>query len=63
MVAVGLNDSGVVGTLEAAEQLGRAQDILGWGQDGSLITGNDVTPICSAALSTSSKGTLSRSPC
>lgn len=44
MVAVGLNDSGVVGTLEAAEQLGRAQDILGWGQDGSLITGNDVDP-------------------
>jgi ABC-type sugar transport system substrate-binding protein len=44
MVAVGLNDSGVVGTLEAAEQLGRAQDILGWGQDGSLITGNAVDP-------------------
>jgi ABC-type sugar transport system substrate-binding protein len=44
MVAVGINDSGVVGTLEAAEQLGRAQDILGWGQDGSLITGPNVDP-------------------
>jgi ABC-type sugar transport system substrate-binding protein len=44
MVAVGLNDSGVVGTLEAAEQLGRAQNILGWGQDGSLITGPNVDP-------------------
>jgi ABC-type sugar transport system substrate-binding protein len=44
ILVVGLNDSGVVGALQAAEQLGRAQDIIGWGQDGSLITGKNVDP-------------------
>ena len=28
----------------AAEQLGRADEIIGWGQDGSLITGKNVDP-------------------
>jgi ABC-type sugar transport system substrate-binding protein len=44
IAVVGINDSGVVGALEAAEQLGRAKDIIGWGQDGSLVTGSNVDP-------------------
>jgi ABC-type sugar transport system substrate-binding protein len=44
IAAVGINDSGVLGTIEAAEQLGRAQDVIGWGQDGSFITGPNVDP-------------------
>ena len=44
ILVVGLNDGGVVGVLEAAEQLGRADDIIGWGQDGSFITGKNVDP-------------------
>jgi ABC-type sugar transport system substrate-binding protein len=44
ILVVGINDSGVVGALQAAEQLGRADEIIGWGQDGSLITGANVNP-------------------
>ena len=44
ILVVGLNDGGVLGALQAAEQLGRADDIIGWGQDGSFITGNNVDP-------------------
>ena len=44
LAVVGLNDSGVVGVLQAAQQLGRFTDTYGWGQDGSLITGSNVNP-------------------
>jgi ABC-type sugar transport system substrate-binding protein len=44
ILVVGLNDGGVLGAIQAAEQLGRADDIIGWGQDGSFITGNNVNP-------------------
>jgi ABC-type branched-subunit amino acid transport system ATPase component/ABC-type sugar transport system substrate-binding protein len=44
IAVVGLNDSGVVGVLQAAQQLGRFTDTYGWGQDGSLITGTNVNP-------------------
>jgi ABC-type sugar transport system substrate-binding protein len=44
ILVVGLNDSGVLGAIQAAEQLGRAQNIIGWGQDGSFITGKNVDP-------------------
>lgn len=42
ILVVGINDAAVVGTLQAAEQLGRDANIMGWGQDGSLATGPDV---------------------
>ena len=44
IAVVGLNDSGVVGVLQAAQQLGRFAQTYGWGQDGSLITGSNVNP-------------------
>jgi ABC-type sugar transport system substrate-binding protein len=44
ILVVGINDFGVVGALQAAEQLGRADNIMGWGQDGSAITGSSVDP-------------------
>jgi ABC-type sugar transport system substrate-binding protein len=44
VAVVGINDSGVVGVLQAAQQLGRFADTYGWGQDGSLITGTNVNP-------------------
>lgn len=44
IAVVGLNDSGVVGVLQAAQQLGRFTDTYAWGQDGSLITGSNVNP-------------------
>jgi ABC-type sugar transport system substrate-binding protein len=44
ILVVGINDSSVLGAIRAAEQLGRADDIIGWGQDGSFITGNNVDP-------------------
>jgi ABC-type sugar transport system substrate-binding protein len=44
MLVVGLNDGGVLGAIQAAEQLGRDQEIIGWGQDGSFITGPNVDP-------------------
>ena len=44
ILVVGLNDGGVLGALQAAEQLGRADEIIGWGQDGAFITGPNVNP-------------------
>ena len=44
ILVVGLNDQAVVGALQAATQLGRDGSILGWGQDGGLITGDNVDP-------------------
>jgi ABC-type sugar transport system substrate-binding protein len=44
ILVVGLNDGGVLGALQAAQQLNRASDIVGWGQDGSFITGKNVNP-------------------
>lgn len=44
ILVVGLNDQGVVGALQAATQLGRDANIMGWGQDGGLITGDNVDP-------------------
>lgn len=44
MAVVGLNDGGVLAALQAAEQLGRADEIIGWGQDGAFITGDNVNP-------------------
>lgn len=44
ILVVGINDFGVVGALQAAEQLGRADNIMGWGQDGSAISGTSVDP-------------------
>jgi ABC-type sugar transport system substrate-binding protein len=44
MAVVGINDGGVLGLINAAEQLGRADQVLGWGQDGAFITGDNVNP-------------------
>jgi ABC-type sugar transport system substrate-binding protein len=44
MLVVGINDGGVLGAIQAAEQLGRDQNMIGWGQDGSFITGPNVDP-------------------
>ena len=44
ILVVGLNDAGVLGAVQAAEQLGRADDMIAWGQDGAFITGNNVNP-------------------
>jgi ABC-type sugar transport system substrate-binding protein len=44
ILVVGINDGGVLGALQAAQQLNRADDIVGWGQDGSFITGKNVNP-------------------
>jgi ABC-type sugar transport system substrate-binding protein len=44
MVVVGINDGGVLAAINAAEQLGRADQIIGWGQDGAFITGPNVNP-------------------
>jgi ABC-type sugar transport system substrate-binding protein len=44
ILVVGINDSGVVGALQAADQLNRASEVIGWGQDGSLISGSNVNP-------------------
>ena len=30
--------------IQAAEQLGRADEVIGWGQDGAFITGDNVNP-------------------
>ena len=30
--------------INAAEQLGRADEVIGWGQDGAFITGDNVNP-------------------
>jgi ABC-type sugar transport system substrate-binding protein len=42
IAAVGINDDGVDGTLEAAQQLGRGSSVIGWGQSGDLDTGPNV---------------------
>ena len=44
MAVVGINDGGVLGLINAAEQLGRADEVIGWGQDGAFITGENVNP-------------------
>ena len=44
MAVVGINDGGVLGLINAAEQLGRADQVIGWGQDGAFITGDNVNP-------------------
>ena len=44
ILVVGINDQAVVGALQAATQLGRDDNIMGWGQDGGLITGDNVDP-------------------
>jgi len=44
MAAVGINDGGVLAFIQAAEQLGRADEVIGWGQDGAFITGPNVNP-------------------
>ena len=44
MAVVGLNDGGVLAAIQAAEQLGRADEVIGWGQDGVFITGDNVNP-------------------
>jgi ABC-type sugar transport system substrate-binding protein len=44
MAVVGINDGGVLGLINAAEQLGRADQVIGWGQDGAFITGPNVNP-------------------
>jgi ABC-type sugar transport system substrate-binding protein len=44
MAVVGLNDGGVLALIQAAEQLGRADQVVGWGQDGAFITGDNVNP-------------------
>jgi ABC-type sugar transport system substrate-binding protein len=38
VLVVGINDAGVVGAMQAESQLGGKAQVLGWGQDGSLIT-------------------------
>jgi ABC-type sugar transport system substrate-binding protein len=44
IAVVGINDGGVLGLINAAEQLGRADEVIGWGQDGAFITGDNVNP-------------------
>jgi ABC-type sugar transport system substrate-binding protein len=44
MLVVGINDGGVLAAIQAAEQLGRADEMIGWGQDGAFITGPNVDP-------------------
>jgi ABC-type sugar transport system substrate-binding protein len=44
IIFVGISDDPVVAVIQAAEQLGRAQEAIGWGQDGEFITGPNVNP-------------------
>jgi ABC-type sugar transport system substrate-binding protein len=44
ILIVGLNDNSVVGAIQAAEQLGRGNQVMAWGQDGGQITGSNVDP-------------------
>lgn len=44
IAVVGINDGGVLALIQAAEQLGRADEVMGWGQDGAFITGDNVNP-------------------
>jgi ABC-type sugar transport system substrate-binding protein len=42
ILIVGINDNAVIGAIQAAEQLGRGDAVMAWGQDGSQITGSNV---------------------
>lgn len=44
IAVVGINDGGELGLINAAEQLGRADEVIAWGQDGAFITGDNVNP-------------------
>jgi len=44
IVLVGISDDPVLAAVQAAEQLGRADEVIGWGQDGAFITGPNVNP-------------------
>lgn len=44
ILVVGINDGAVTGAIQAAEQLGRDQNIMGWGQGGDLIGTPDANP-------------------
>jgi ribose transport system substrate-binding protein len=40
----GINDSSVTGAINAAEQLGRAEELYAWGQDGGVLTSGKASP-------------------
>jgi ABC-type sugar transport system substrate-binding protein len=44
ILIVGISDDPEVGAIQAAAQLGRATDVIAWGQEGSRITGSNVDP-------------------
>jgi ABC-type sugar transport system substrate-binding protein len=44
ILIVGISDNPEVLAIQAAAQLGRADQVIAWGQDGSRITGNNVDP-------------------
>jgi ABC-type sugar transport system substrate-binding protein len=44
IVIIGISDNPAVQAIGAAEQLGRADDVIAWGQDGSQIAGANVNP-------------------
>ena len=44
ILVVGISDDPVLKAIEAAEQFNRADNIIGWGQDGAFITGDNVNP-------------------
>ncbi len=44
ILIVGISDNPEVGAIQAAAQLGRADQVIAWGQDGSRITGPNVDP-------------------
>jgi ABC-type sugar transport system substrate-binding protein len=44
IVAIGISDNTIVPAIEAAEQLGRADEMIAWGQDGARISGPNVNP-------------------
>jgi ABC-type sugar transport system substrate-binding protein len=50
ILIVGINDNSVLGAIQAAEQLGRGDGVLAWGQDGSQITGSNVDPALAGSV-------------
>jgi ABC-type sugar transport system substrate-binding protein len=44
IAAIGISDNTIVPAIEAAEQLGRAEEFIAWGQDGARISGPNVNP-------------------
>ena len=42
ILIVGISDDPLLKAIQAAEQLGRADQVIGWGQDGAFITGPNV---------------------